>query len=284
MLKLLASAALLAGLAYVAIAAALFFAQTNIFFPARVVPRAGPLPPGAERIQFTAPDGVRLEGVLIPPVLAGPANRTAILGFAGNASNAAAIAEFLGSIYPEHPVVAFHYRGYRPSGGSPSAAALLDDAPLLYDLARQRLRPERIVAVGISIGSGVAAGLSERRALDGLVLVTPFDSLEAVAAERFPWLPVRWLLRHNLPSAETLARVSVPVAIVAAEHDGVVPPARTAALAAATANLVRHVTLPGTRHNDVHLHPRFRQEMRRALEAVVQTSSDGPAKKPGKGA
>jgi hypothetical protein len=159
MLKLLASAALLAGLAYVAIAAALFFAQTNIFFPARVVPRAGPLPPGAERIEFTAPDGVRLEGVLIPPVLAGPANRTAILGFAGNASNAAAIAEFLGSIYPEHPVVAFHYRGYRPSGGSPSAAALLDDAPLLYDLARQRLRPERIVAVGISIGSGVAAGL-----------------------------------------------------------------------------------------------------------------------------
>jgi pimeloyl-ACP methyl ester carboxylesterase len=280
MLKLLASAALFAGLAYVAIAAALFFAQTNIFFPARVVPRAGPLPPGAERTQFTAPDGVRLEGVLIPPVLAAPANRTAILGFAGNASNAAAIAEFLGSIYPEHPVVAFHYRGYQPSGGSPSAAALLDDAPLLYDLARQRLRPERIVAVGISIGSGVAAGLSEHRPLDGLVLVTPFDSLEAVAAERFPWLPVRWLLRHNLPSSETLARVPVPVAIVAAEHDGVVPPARTAALAAATANLVRHVTLPGTQHNDVHLHPHFRQEMRRALDAVVQTSSDDPATPP----
>jgi hypothetical protein len=108
MLKLLVSLAALGALAYLSIAAALFFAQTSIFFPARIVPPAGPLPPGAERIELTAPDGVRLEGVLIPPVRpASLPSRVAILGFAGNASNAAAIAEFLGSLYPEHPVFAF---------------------------------------------------------------------------------------------------------------------------------------------------------------------------------
>jgi fermentation-respiration switch protein FrsA (DUF1100 family) len=270
MLKLLTALALLGALAYLSIAAALFFAQTSIFFPARLVPAAGPLPPGAERIELTAPDGVRLEGVVIPPArTSGNAEQVAILGFAGNASNAAGIAEFLASIYPEHPVVAFHYRGYRPSGGAPSAAALLDDAPLAYDLARSRLKPERIVAVGISIGSGVAVGLSARRSLDGLILVTPFDSLEAVAAQRFPWLPVSFLIRHKLPSADTVRGLPVRAAIIAAEHDGVVPPARTAALAAAAGNLVSNVTLPGTQHNDVHIHPRFRGEMRRALDAVL---------------
>ena len=271
MLKLLVSLAALGALAYLSIAAALFFAQTSIFFPARIVPPAGPLPPGAERIELTAPDGVRLEGVLIPPVRpASLPSRVAILGFAGNASNAAAIAEFLGSLYPEHPVFAFHYRGYRPSGGVPSAAALLDDAPLAYDLVARRLKPDKIVAVGISIGSGVAAGLSARRPLDGLILVTPFDSLEAVAGQRFPWLPVSWLIRHKLPSAETLRASPVPVAIIAAEHDGVVPPARTKALAGATRNLVSNVTIPGTQHNDIHIHPRFRDEMRAALDAVMR--------------
>ncbi len=276
MLKLLVSIAVLGALAYASVAAALYFAQTSIFFPARLVPPAGPLPPGAERVELTAADGVRLEGVLIPPVRpAAIPNRVAILGFAGNASNAAGIAEFLGSIYPEHPVIAFHYRGYRPSGGAPSAAALLEDAPLAYDLARERLKPDKLVVVGISIGSGVAAGLSRRRPVDGLVLVTPFDSLEEVARQRFPWLPVSWLIRHKLPSADTLRGSPVPAAIVAAQHDGVVPPARTAALAAATGNLVSDVTIPGTRHNDIHLHPRFRQEMRSALDAVLRDADSG---------
>jgi len=267
-LKLLIGLGLLALLAYGAIAAALYFAQTSIFFPARLVPPAGPLPPGAERIELDAPDGVRLHGVIIPPARPDP-SRTVILGFAGNASNAAAIAEFLAWLYPEHIVVAFHYRGYAPSTGAPSAAALLEDAPLVHDWVRKRLTPARLVVVGISIGSGVAAGLAASRALDGLILVTPFDSLAAVAQERFPWLPVRWLVRHQLPSADFLRAAPVPVAIVAAERDGVVPLARTRALAAAVRNLVHDVTLPGAQHNDIAGHPRFRPEMRAALVAVL---------------
>jgi hypothetical protein len=274
MTKLLLSVLLLATLAYLGIAAALYFVQTSIFFPARMVPAAGPLPPGTERIELTAADGIRLEGVLVPASRSGGAG-TAILGFAGNASNAAETALFLASIYPEYPVIAFHYRGYRPSGGVPNAAALVDDAPLLYGLARERLKPRRLVAVGISIGSGVAAGLSTRRPLDGLILVTPFDSLEAVAAQRFPWLPVSWLIRHRLPSADWLRASPVPVAIVAAQHDFVVPPARTTALADAVGNLARIVTLPGTQHNDISYHPAFRGEMRAALKAVLDRAT-GP--------
>jgi uncharacterized protein len=263
-LKILAGILLLYG----AIAAALFFAQTSIFFPVRLVPPAGPLPQGAERLNLTAPDGVRLEGVHIPPAK-GDGSDTLLLGFAGNASNAAAIAEFLHALYPDYPVVAFHYRGYRPSGGVPSAAALLDDAPLLYDFARERLRPRRVVVVGISIGSGVAAGVAARRPVDGLILVTPFDSLKAIARDQFPWLPVSWLLRHDLPTADFLADSNVPVAIVAAERDEVVPPRRTEALRRTIRNLVLDATIPGTQHNSIAYHPEFERRMREALKAVL---------------
>jgi uncharacterized protein len=270
--KLLLFAGLLGVFGYLAIAAAMYFAQSSLFFPAKLVPPAGPVPPGAERIELAAPDGVRLHGVLIPPARAG-GEGTALLGFAGNASNAAAIAEFLAGIYPEHPVIAFHYRGYAPSAGTPSASALLEDAPLLHDYVRERLRPRRLVLVGISIGSGVASGLAARRPVDGAILVTPFDSLEAVAKQRFPWLPVSLLIRHRLPSADFLRNSHVPVAIIAAEHDGVVPPPRTAALAAAVGNLVYNVTIPATQHNDVAYHPSFRSEMRNALGAVLARPS-----------
>ena len=264
LLKLLAGLLLL----YCAVGAALFFAQTSIFFPSRLVPPAGPLPPGAERLELTAPDGVRLEGVVIKP--SSPArSTTAILGFAGNASNAAGIAEFLHSLYPEHPVIAFHYRGYAPSGGRPSAAALLGDAPLLFDLARERLRPDRLVVVGISMGSGVAAGLASKRPVDGLILVTPFDSLKAVAQQQFPWLPVSLLLRHNLASDDYLRSSAVPVAIIAAKRDEVIPPSRTQALRQVVGNLVFSTTIPGTQHNDIAYHPRFAAEMRKALDHVI---------------
>ena len=47
-----------------------------------------------------------------------------------------------------------------PSTGSPSAKALMADAPLVHDLAVERVKPERVVAAGFSIGSGVAASLA----------------------------------------------------------------------------------------------------------------------------
>lgn len=261
-------------LLYCAVAAALFFAQTSIFFPTRLVPPAGPLPPGAERIEVTARDGVRLEGVLIKPSR-GASSQTAILGFAGNASNAAGIAEFLHALFPEHPVIAFHYRGYGPSGGKPSAAALLEDAPLLHDLALERLRPDKLVVVGISLGSGVAAGLAARRPVDGLILVTPFDSLKAVAREQFPWLPVSLLLRHDLPSDDFLRNSPVPVAIVAAERDEVIPPRRTEALRRSVRNLAFNAIIPGTRHNDIAYHPLFSARMQEALDAVLAKRAGG---------
>ena len=79
--------------------------------------------------------------------------RTLILGFAGNAWNSEDAATYLHDLYPDADVVAFHYRGYRPSTGSPSAEALIEDAPLVYDFAVARLPPERTVAVGFSIGT-----------------------------------------------------------------------------------------------------------------------------------
>jgi uncharacterized protein len=259
---------LLVGL-YLAICIAMYFAQSRLLFPTWMIGEAGPLPPGAERLTIEAPDGTKLEGVHLPPAR-GDGDGILILSFAGNATNAQHLAERLRIAFPEHPIVAFHYRGYRPSTGTAGAEGMIEDAPLAYDLLVQRYRPRRVIAVGVSLGSGVTAALAARRPLSGVILVTPFDSLKNVARQIYWWLPVGLLMRHDLDSAAALSGSRVPVAIIAAERDGLVRPERTEALRQAVENLRADVTLPGATHNDIFVHPRFDEALRQALDRLLQ--------------
>ena len=51
-----------------------------------------------------------------------------LIGFGGNAQDAEVLAQELAADFPELNVGVFHYRGYGPSTGRPSEAALLADA------------------------------------------------------------------------------------------------------------------------------------------------------------
>jgi pimeloyl-ACP methyl ester carboxylesterase len=215
-----------------------------------------------------------LHGLHIPPSRRGEAIGPLVLGFGGNAWNADAVAAFLHDCFPETDVVAFHYRGYPPSNGQPGAPALFEDAVLIHDSMNPRFRGRAIVAVGFSIGSGIAARLSSRRPVAGLILVTPFDSLAGVGSHHYPWLPVRLLFRHEMNAARDLARFSGPVALIAAERDTIIPPARTAALRASVRRAVYDRTIPGRGHNDLYGDPAFGAAMREAMGAIQRA---GPA-------
>ena len=198
-----------------------------------------------------------------------------VLGFGGNAWNGQDVAQYLHEIFPDDEVVAFHYRGYLPSTGSPSAEALIDDAPLVYDAALEASKPARVIAVGLSIGTGVAAQLSARRKLDGLILVTPFDSLKAVAQSMYPWLPIGPLFAHEIDAAAPLTKSGLPVAIIAAERDEIVPSERTAALRKVIPNLVYDRTIARSGHNDIYTRSDFHESMRDALSAVLSPANPG---------
>jgi hypothetical protein len=245
----------------------MFEFQSHLIFPTHAVPPSPPLPAGADRLALETPDGHKLAGIHIPADE--PAKeRTLILGFGGNAWNAEDAACYLQELFPDLDVVAFHYRGYAPSAGSPSAEALIADAPLVYDLAVERVKPRRIIAVGMSIGSGVAAALATCRKLDGLILVTPFDSLKAVAQSMYPWLPIGPFFDHEIDAAGAIAKVKIPVAIVAAQRDEIVPAARTDALRIRVPNLVFDRTIARAGHNDIYSRSDFHAAMRAAFAAV----------------
>lgn len=256
-------------LAYGAAIAVLYLAQSWLVFPASLAADSVPLPPDAERLEVAAPDGTRLVGHYLP---APPGRRAAplVLGFGGNAWSADAMVMTLREIFPDHPVAGFHYRGYRPSGGRPSAAAILADALTVHDRLVARLAPAGVVAVGVSLGSGPAAELAAERPVAGAVLVTPFDSLTRLAAQRFPWAPVGMLLRHRMPVAERIAASSAPVAVITAAQDALVTAARSRpVIEAAGDQLVYERAIDGAGHETLFANPDFPGAMRAALAAVT---------------
>ena len=106
-------------------------------------------------------------------------------------------------------------------------------------------------------GSGAAVYLASQRKLKSVILVTPFDSLLAVAARYYPFLPVQWMLRHRFDSAALAPKLTVPLLCLAAMRDEVIPPAHAKALYDAWAGPKRWVALDEAGHNTADSHPLF---------------------------
>ncbi len=253
-------------IAYFGIVALAFVMQNRMLFPAQLASSQqhhgeGP----GDRLELVTPDGVHLKGVHIAAAKEPDKDAPIVLGFGGNAWNGEVAATYLHALYPEHDVVVFHYRGYAPSQGKPTAKDLLSDSLLVFDYIENRFGARPVVGVGFSIGSGVAAHLAANRQLDGLILVTPFDSLRELAVGHFPWLPVRWLFRHDMEPGSELNELSTPVAIIAAENDNIVFPNRTAALRQQVGNLVLDRTIANADHNNIYDRAEFREAMAEAM-------------------
>ncbi|HKW85068.1 MAG TPA: alpha/beta fold hydrolase [Burkholderiaceae bacterium] len=231
---------------YVAACAALFLLQRSlIYFPQ---PRWAAA--GAQTLTLPV-DGADL--VITVLERSGPA---AVVYFGGNAEDVSQSLAPLAIAFPDRALYLMHYRGYGGSSGAPSEAALVADALRLFD--RVLAQHTNIVVIGRSLGSGVAIQLASARPVDRLVLITPYDSLQDLAAQQFPYMPVRWLLRDKFESGTFAAKLTTPTLLIAAENDEVIPRSSTDALHARfAADVATLRVVPGTGHNTISASPEY---------------------------
>lgn len=238
--------AVLAVFAYAAACGALYlFQRSFIYFPQ---PPAINTPltrvnTGADKVQVLA--SVRSH--------AGP---DALVYFGGNGEDVSMSLQPLAEAFPDHALYLLHYRGYGASGGTPTEEALAQDALALFD--QVHTQHPNVVVIGRSLGSGVAVRLASQRPVSRLVLVTPYDSLQELAAAQFPFFPVRWLLHDKFESGKYAAKITAPTLLIAAENDEVIPRSSTETLHARFATgvaLLRVVS--GTGHNTISSSPEY---------------------------
>jgi len=219
--------------------------------------------PRVESLYLTAADGTRVHAWYRK---SGPA---LVLYFGGNAEEVSWMLEVVRAEAPDLSWMLMDYRGYGQSEGTPSEAALVADALMLYDHAAKLpgVDAKRIHAFGRSLGSGVAVALAAERPLAGVVLVTPFDSLAAVAKRYYWYLPVDWMLKHRFDSIARAPGIRTPLLALIAERDEVIPPAHAERLFEAWGGPKRKVMLPSV-HNGTDGAPAFWPEIRRFLAAA----------------
>jgi uncharacterized protein len=175
-----------------------------------------------EEIWFQSSDGTKLFGWYVE----NDATSAVVLWCHGNAGNIINRLENLRELYRLGLSVSlFDYRGYGRSHGSPSEEGLYQDALGAYDyLTRIRMiRPERIVLFGRSLGAAVAAEVALHMSAAGLILESPFPSIEAVAKFHYGGLPVHWLLGAEFRLIDRLPQLSLPKLIVHGDQDEIIP-------------------------------------------------------------
>ena len=174
-----------------------------------------------ETVQWLSKDNHRLHGWLIRPATT---NAPLVIYFGGNAEEVSwQITQ--AHRYQQYALLLVNYRGYGRSEGTPSEQALFADALTIYDEIGKRadIDHSRIVLHGRSLGSGVAVHLASQRAVQGLILTTPYDSIEALAQSHFPAWMVALFLRERYDSLALADRLTVPLLCLIAPQDQIVP-------------------------------------------------------------
>lgn len=205
---------------------------------------------GAAVEEITAPDGVKL----VAWYAAAQAGKATILYLHGNAGEIGDRPDrFRFYQAAGYGVLFLSYRGFGGSEGEISEAGLVTDAIAAFDwLQAAGVPASRIVAVGESLGSGVAVQLAASRKLAALALEAPYTATVDIAADIYWWLPVRLLMKDQFLSRDHIANVEAPLLIQHGEADTLIPVAHGKALFALAREPKSLAIIPGGGHDIIH--------------------------------
>ncbi len=151
----------------------------------------------------------------------GNKNLPAILFFHGNRGQ---ISEFASQIIrfneDGYGVFLAEYRGYGNSEGKINQDKMFSDGAEIYDWIKKR-GYSKIIVIGYSFGCAASIGLSSKRNVDGLALISPFASLSRLVAEKYPFAD--WILKDDYPSEKTIQKFTDPILIIHGTADTLVP-------------------------------------------------------------
>jgi len=200
-------------------------------------------------VVFTADDGVRLHGWLVPGRLP-----TTVLWCHGNAGNISHRLDNIRLIVDELGlgVFIFDYRGYGRSEGIPSEAGLMLDARAARAaLLAAGVSPDRIVLFGRSLGAAVALDLALTHPPPVLILESPFLSIPAMANLTLPG--AGFLMQTRWDSEARIQDLRAPLLVLHGDADEVVPFEQGRALYARAPGPKTFHPIAGAGHNDTYL-------------------------------
>ena len=118
----------------------------------------------------------------------------------------------------------FAYRGFSGNKGKPSELGLYEDALAAKKWLNSReIEDKDIILYGESLGTAIAINLAKDNSFSGMILESPFTSMESLAKQYYPYLPVKILLKDKFNSIEKLNMSKAPLLVMHGKKDKIVP-------------------------------------------------------------
>ena len=180
--------------------------------------------PGVKRIWLMNGAGESEAWFLPPPELGDSGARPTIIFHHGNA-------EFIddwASLLPDVRrlgvgLLLLEYPGYGRSTGAPSERSVTAAAVAAFDWLQSEagVQPDRIVAMGRSLGGGAALALSRHRPVAGIIVQSTFTGVGALA--RSAYLLPPFLARDPFDNLGALKAFDGPVLVLHGRKDRMIP-------------------------------------------------------------
>ncbi len=207
----------------------LYFSQEQMLFPRKQLDEGFALWarqqfPQAE-LKITAPDGTKLHGWFIQRKT--EEKQPLLIYFGGNATEATVFLSF--------------------------EEVIFQDALYLYDLFSKNpnIDPNRIYVMGRSLGTGVATYLASQRQIKGTILISPYESILALAKEQYQVVPVEFLLKHRFESIKYAPHIKTPALVFVGLIDEVISPDHSDRLVEKWGGEIKKITFPLANHNSI---------------------------------
>jgi len=242
------------GLGYATILLTLVAMETRLVYPGaffadhRVSDGAGY--PEIETVEYSTTDGIKLRGRLIERAGSGDI----VLFFHGNDVKAKWMDDWLRQLSGEFNATAMvaEYRGY-DDDLTPNERGVLADSFSACDYLCDRYGKSQseIILYGQSLGGGCAVALAARGGAKALVLERTFDRLVNVAGNKYPFIPVNYLMRNRYDSIAKLTAYKGPRIHLHGTTDDLIPIQHGEALYACAGSGLKHwIAVDGLGHHD----------------------------------
>jgi pimeloyl-ACP methyl ester carboxylesterase len=240
-----------------------FFQEKFIFFPEKLP--AGyrfPFKQNFSEVTISARDGTPLHILLFRA----NSSKGVVFYLHGNAGSLRSWGEEA-AVYTDlgYDVWMMDYRGYGKSGGKIRGEKQLhEDVEAAYSKLLERYAEEKIIVIGYSLGTGLAAFVAAAHHPRMLILQAPYYSLPDVMREHYPVIPI-FLLKYRLETYRQIQRCTMPVVLIHGRNDEVIPYQSSLKLKVLLKPTDRLVTLENGTHNGMSSHPQYKKEIKELL-------------------
>ncbi len=165
-----------------------------------------------------------------------------------------------------YDVYIIDYRSYGKSDGQINGQnQLFEDNQTAYNELKKRYSEGKIIVLGYSIGTGLAAKLASTNNPKLLILQAPYYSLSDMMKQRFSFIPT-FILKYKFATNEYLKNCKMPVVIFHGNQDEVIYYGSSLKLKKEFKQTDTLITLNGQGHNGMTDNEEYKSELNKILK------------------